>query len=110
MTATASSKCSNLIGNAIKFTPNNGTVSVSATADGEQVHLAVRDTGLGVEPEQRPHLFNRYWQAKRSSARGSLGLGLSIARGIVEAHGGKIWVEGADGGGAVFHFTIPTHA
>lgn len=101
---------SNLIGNAIKFTPNNGTVSVSATADGEQVHLAVRDTGLGVEPEQRPHLFNRYWQAKRSSARGSLGLGLSIARGIVEAHGGKIWVEGADGGGAVFHFTIPTHA
>lgn len=99
---------SNLIGNAIKFTPEQGTVSIAAVADGDEVRLSVRDTGLGVAADARPHLFNRYWQAKRSNARGSLGLGLSIARGIVEAHNGKIWVEGADGGGAVFHFTIPT--
>jgi signal transduction histidine kinase len=98
---------SNLLGNALKFTEEGGTIVVSARrgeGDGD-ARFAVADTGCGVSPEQIPHIFDRYWQAK--SARNGIGLGLSIAKGIVEAHGGRIWVESKVGEGTIFFFTLP---
>jgi signal transduction histidine kinase len=97
---------SNLVGNAIKFTPEEGRIVVRARAAEREVRLAVSDTGPGISPEQLPHLFGRYWQASDADSRG-IGLGLSIAQGIVEAHGGRIWVESAPGEGTTFYFTLP---
>jgi len=98
---------SNLVGNAVKFTPRNGRVSVTAEpADGE-VRFGVIDTGPGIPAEQLPHIFGRFWQAQASDRRG-IGLGLAIAKGIVEAHKGKIWVESHVGLGSTFYFTLPT--
>ncbi len=97
---------SNLIGNAIKFTPEQGVVSISAERDGDEVRFAVDDTGPGVAEEDMQSVFDRYWQAPAGRSRGR-GLGLYIAKGIVEAHGGIIWVERAPGGGARFLFTLP---
>jgi PAS domain S-box-containing protein len=98
---------SNLVGNAIKFTPAGGRVVLRAEplADRE-VRFAVADTGPGIPPEQLPHVFGQYWQARRSDRRG-IGLGLAIAKGIVEAHGGRIWVESQVGVGSNFYFTLP---
>ncbi|HEY8469521.1 MAG TPA: ATP-binding protein [Longimicrobiales bacterium] len=97
----------NLVGNAIKFTPPGGRIDVHVAQDGNaEVRFEVRDTGPGIPPEQLPHLFDRFWQARRSGRR-SVGLGLSIAKGIVEAHGGRIWVESEPGSGARFYFTLP---
>jgi PAS domain S-box-containing protein len=98
---------SNLVGNAVKFTPRNGRVSITAEpADGE-VRFGVIDTGPGIPAEQLPHIFGRFWQAQPSDRRG-IGLGLAIAKGIVEAHKGKIWVESHVGLGSTFYFTLPT--
>ncbi len=97
---------SNLVGNAIKFTPGSGRVAVRATTEPGQAVIAVSDTGPGLTPEQLPHVFNRYWQASRTTREGT-GLGLYIARGIVEAHDGRIWVETRPEGGATFTFTLP---
>ncbi len=96
----------NLLGNAIKFTPSGGQITVTADAEGSQAHFTVSDTGPGIPPEHVPHVFDRYWQAK-STAKLGTGLGLSIAKGIVEAHSGKIWVESEPGKGASFNFTLP---
>jgi signal transduction histidine kinase len=96
----------NLIGNAIKFTPEGGQITVRAENETEHVRFAVCDTGPGIPPEHLPHVFDRYWQAK-STAKLGTGLGLSIAKGIVEAHGGRIWVESEPGQGASFLFTLP---
>jgi signal transduction histidine kinase len=98
---------SNLVGNAIKFTPAGGCVVLRAEllADWE-VRFAVVDTGPGIPPEQLPHVFGQFWQGKRGDTRG-IGLGLAIARGIVEAHGGRIWVESQVGAGSTFYFTLP---
>jgi PAS domain S-box-containing protein len=97
---------SNLIGNAIKFTPKGGTVTLRAgDVDGE-LRFSVSDTGPGIPAEQLPHVFDRFWQGRQGDRRGA-GLGLSIARGIVEAHGGRIWVESPAGQGATFFFTVP---
>ena len=98
----------NLIGNAIKFTPAGGRVVVSGgldPSDGD-VRFSVSDNGPGIPEDQVPHLFDRFWQAKRASRAGA-GLGLFIARGIVEAHGGRMWVESSVGGGTTFSFTLP---
>lgn len=95
----------NLIGNAIKFTPAGGKVTLSARADEDNVTFEVADTGPGLSPEGQAHLFERFWQA-RSDRRG-VGLGLPIAKGIVEAHGGRIWVESKPGAGSHFFFAIP---
>ena len=97
---------SNLLGNAIKFTPPAGTITVQASALPGEVSFAVRDTGPGIQPMQLSHIFDRFWQA-RAAARAGAGLGLAIAKGIVEAHGGRIWVESKPGAGATFHFTLP---
>ncbi len=96
----------NLLGNAIKFTPEGGTITVRARRDGAAVLFEIADTGPGVAPENLAHLFDRFWQANRTDHRG-VGLGLPITKGIVEAHGGRIWVESELGKGSHFYFTIP---
>ena len=70
------------------------------------MRFAVKDTGPGIPKEQLPHLFNRYWQARKLAQEGS-GLGLYIAKGIIEAHGGQLWVESQVGSGSTFFFTLP---
>jgi PAS domain S-box-containing protein len=100
---------SNLVGNAVKFTPRQGRIMVAADRLDEEVRFAVIDTGPGIPPEQVPHIFGRFWQARSSDHRG-IGLGLAIAKGIVEAHRGRIWVESQVGVGSTFYFTLPTTA
>lgn len=97
---------SNLIGNAIKFTPEGGRIVVCVAPAEAAARFSVRDTGQGIGEEDLPNLFQPFWQATRGSMEGA-GLGLMIARGIVEAHGGEIWAESALGKGSAFHFTIP---
>ncbi|HSY41579.1 MAG TPA: ATP-binding protein [Polyangia bacterium] len=100
---------SNVVGNAVKFTPEGGTVVLRAEPDDAMVRFAVADNGPGIAIEELPYVFDRYYQARRRN-RDGIGLGLSIARGIVEAHGGRIWVESptaAGGGGTTFFFTLP---
>jgi signal transduction histidine kinase len=96
----------NLLGNAVKFTPAGGTVTVEARSEAVEVRVAVRDTGPGIPEHEQPRLFERYWQARGTAHRGS-GLGLYIARGLVEAHGGRLWVESVPGAGSTFTFTLP---
>jgi signal transduction histidine kinase len=96
---------SNLIGNALKFTDDGGSVTVSVRDQGGEAKFAVTDTGCGIPAEQLPFIFDRYWQAK--SARDGIGLGLSIAKGLVDAHGGRIWVESKVGEGTTFVFALP---
>lgn len=98
---------SNLVGNAVKFTPRDGRVTVSAEAIDGGVRFAVIDNGPGIPPDQVPHIFGRFWQAMPSDRRG-IGLGLAIAKGIIEAHGGMIWVESQVGAGSTFYFTLPS--
>jgi signal transduction histidine kinase/DNA-binding NarL/FixJ family response regulator len=100
---------SNLVGNALKFTPAEGRVTLGAEVQGREVRVAVSDTGPGIPADQIPRVFGRFWQAGTGDRRG-IGLGLSIARGIVEAHGGRIWVESVEGQGAHFYFTLPIPA
>lgn len=96
----------NLLSNALKFTPEGGRIRVSATRSDDGVRISVSDTGPGIQPEHLSKIFQRYWQAEKTRGVGS-GLGLSIAKGIVEAHGGKIGVESTSGAGATFYFTLP---
>jgi light-regulated signal transduction histidine kinase (bacteriophytochrome) len=96
---------SNLIGNAIKFTPEGGSITVRAELQGNELLFTVSDTGPGIAAAELPHVFNRYWQARSERRQGS-GLGLYIAKGIIEAHGGRIWVEAPAGSGARFKFTL----
>ncbi|UYP30299.1 ATP-binding protein [Pseudomonas sp. Z8(2022)] len=97
---------SNLIGNAIKFTPRRGKVGVRATSVGDDILFTVRDTGEGIPREHLPHVFDRYWTVKDGNPTGT-GLGLYITQGIVEAHGGRIVVESELGKGSEFQFTMP---
>ncbi|HSJ24259.1 MAG TPA: HAMP domain-containing sensor histidine kinase [Longimicrobiales bacterium] len=96
----------NLVANAVKFTPEGGRVRVSAGLDGEWVRFSVADTGVGIDPADLPHVFDRFWQAQRARDGGA-GLGLAIAQGIVAAHGGEMWVESEPGKGSAFFFTLP---
>jgi PAS domain S-box-containing protein len=97
----------NLIGNAIKFTPPGGSITVRAARHGTDVLFEVRDTGPGIDIGDQPHVFDRFWQG-RTKKRAGAGLGLPIVKGIVEAHAGRVWVEGALGQGSTFRFTVPT--
>jgi hypothetical protein len=97
---------SNLIDNALKFTPSHGRIEMRATLLDDCVQISVADTGTGIAPAHLPHVFDRFWQADRTK-RGGAGLGLAIAKGIVEAHGGRLGVESEVGRGTTFHFTLP---
>jgi signal transduction histidine kinase len=99
----------NLVGNAIKFTPPGGRITLGAGARAGEVLFWVADTGGGISPDELPHVFDRFWQARKDARKGA-GLGLAITRGIVEAHGGRIWVESTLDRGSIFFFTIPQAA
>jgi CheY-like chemotaxis protein len=99
----------NLIGNAIKFSPVGSAVEVSARRDEPYALFAVRDHGRGIPPEKIATIFDRFQQVDASDSRkkGGTGLGLTISRGIIQQHGGRIWAESIDGDGSVFQFTVP---
>jgi signal transduction histidine kinase len=95
----------NVVGNSMKFGPPGGHIRVDAVADGPVVRFTVADDGPGMEAEELTNLFDRSWQAQRKN-RDGVGLGLAIVRGIVEAHGGRVWAESARGEGTRVHFTL----
>jgi two-component system phosphate regulon sensor histidine kinase PhoR len=97
----------NLLHNAIKFTPAGGQVTVNVTRQNQDVRFAISDTGIGIDAEDLPRIFERFYKVDRSRATSGTGLGLAIARHLVEAHGGKIWAESEVGKGSTFYFTIP---
>lgn len=97
---------SNLIGNAVKFTPTGGRIRIAAERRDQDVCFSVSDTGPGIAREHLPHLFDRFWQARPADWRGT-GQGLAIVKGIVDAHGGLIWVESTSERGTTFCFTVP---
>ena len=101
----------NLTGNALQYTPEDGRMTIAAERMNNEVQISVRDTGIGIPPEHLPHIFDRFYRADKSRSRragGGSGIGLTIARALVEAHGGRIWVESAgEGQGSTFTFTLP---
>ncbi|MFJ3467948.1 ATP-binding protein [Pseudomonas sp. NPDC090201] len=97
---------SNLVGNAIKFTPKEGRISVVATVQGEFVEIRINDSGAGIAPDQLPHVFERYWRIREGNPSGT-GLGLYISQGIVKAHGGELVASSELGVGSEFRFTVP---
>ena len=97
----------NLLANALKFTGAGGRVTVQVECDAVGVRIAVIDTGAGIPAEHLPHLFDRYWQARRGAKQRGTGLGLAIARGIVEAHHGTISVASTPGEGSTFVVQLP---
>jgi signal transduction histidine kinase len=97
----------NLVGNALKYTPEGGRVHVSVKPAGKYVRVAVRDTGPGIASHDLGRIFDRYWRARTSPGVRGTGLGLAIAKTIVESHGGRISVESRVGEGSTFAFTIP---
>ena len=97
----------NLLTNALRHTPSDGAVAVRVEPLPGEVRVAVEDTGDGLDAEARARMFERFWRGDRSRSSRGAGLGLAIARGLVEAHGGRIWAEDRDGGGARVCFTLP---
>jgi signal transduction histidine kinase len=100
---------SNLVNNAIKYSPDGGTVTLSTRSEGGYALVSVADTGLGIPPDEIGHVFERFRRVRSGAAQSipGTGLGLTIVKQIVEMHGGKIWVESAVGHGSAFHFTVP---
>lgn len=97
---------SNLVGNAVKFTPEHGSIVIRAERSGNEAVFSVSDSGPGMTDEEMSRIWDRYWQAQKRNKAG-VGLGLSIAKGLVERHGGRIWVESTWGAGTTFFFTLP---
>lgn len=97
----------NLLHNAIKFTPSGGQILAGAQGQDDRVIFSVKDTGIGIPASDLPRIFERFYKADRGRASGGTGLGLSISRHLVEAHGGKIWVESVEGKGSTFYYSIP---
>jgi signal transduction histidine kinase len=98
----------NIVGNAIKFSSPGATVHLAVESSPDECTFIVRDVGPGIPEHQLPLLFDRFWTSPRGTSGSGTGLGLAIARGIVAAHGGRIWVESAPGEGTSFFFTLPT--
>jgi two-component system phosphate regulon sensor histidine kinase PhoR len=99
---------SNLLHNAIKFTPSGGRITISAEPVGEEVTISVSDTGVGISAQDLPRVFERFYKADRARSGGGTGLGLAIAKHIVQSHGGRIWAESVEGKGSTFSFSLPT--
>ncbi len=97
----------NLLHNAVKFTPPNGEIVVSASQEEQAVVFRIKDTGIGIAPGDLPRIFERFYKVDRARSSGGTGLGLSIARHMVEAHGGRIWAESEVGKGSTFYFSLP---
>jgi hypothetical protein len=95
----------NLVGNALKFTPPGGRVAVAVTVEGQEAVIRVRDTGIGIPAARLPTVFDRYRQAHRG--RGGTGIGLTVVKGLVEAHRGRVWVESEEGRGSCFGVALP---
>ncbi|MFB0545698.1 MAG: sensor histidine kinase, partial [Anaerolineae bacterium] len=102
----------NLINNALRYTPTGGRITLAAWPVGSLLEVSVADTGQGIAPQDLPHVFDRFYRADKSRARssGGSGLGLAIVKHLVEAHGGRIWVESELGQGTRFTFTLPLSA
>jgi signal transduction histidine kinase len=104
----------NLIGNALRHTPPGGQVTLEVHSMGDKVQVEVADTGDGIAPNDLPHIFESFFRGEKSRSRDDqglrgVGLGLAIAKGLVEAHGGRIWVKSEPGHGSTFAFTLPRH-
>jgi two-component system phosphate regulon sensor histidine kinase PhoR len=97
----------NLLHNAIKFTPEGGQVILKARQDVDIVEFSVADNGIGIPADDLPRIFERFYKADHARSEDGTGLGLAIARHLVEAHGGRIWVESTEGRGSTFYFTVP---
>ena len=97
----------NIIQNAIKFTPSGGKVKVRTGVEGENAVVSISDTGIGISRDDLPHIFERFYKADKSRTGVGTGLGLSIARHIIQVHGGRIWVESEPGKGSTFGFSLP---
>ena len=89
-----------------QFTPEGGAIGVRARLHGDDLLISVSDTGPGISPENLPRIFDRFWQAEETRTMGA-GLGLTIVKGIAEAHGGRVWAESQPGVGSSFHFAVP---
>ena len=100
----------NLLNNAIKYTPEGGQIAVSLGQEGARVFLRVRDSGIGIAPEDQPHIFERFYRVHNDQTRDiqGTGLGLTIVQSIVERHNGRIWVESELGQGSMFVVVLPT--
>ncbi len=98
----------NLLDNAVKFTPDAGSITLASEEDGDGVRVHVSNTGRGIAPEHLPHVFERFYKADRSRRDGGTGLGLAIVKHIVQLHGGEVTVQSREGEGATFTFRIPT--
>ena len=99
---------SNLVHNAVKFTPPGGTITLSARAAGDEVTISVQDTGVGIPADDLARIFERFYKADRARSGGGTGLGLAIAKHVIQGHGGRIWAESVEGEGSTFYFTLPT--
>jgi PAS domain S-box-containing protein len=97
---------SNLVGNALRFVTKRGRIAIAARPSERGVEVAVGDSGSGIAADELPHVFDRFWRADRAT-RGGAGLGLTICKGIIEAHGGRIWVQSELGKGTTVSFTLP---
>jgi two-component system NtrC family sensor kinase len=99
----------NLLSNAIKYTPQGGKIQVTLKAEGLCLMLRVTDNGIGVPPEEQPHIFDKFYRVQSAATAdiGGTGLGLSIVKSVVERHGGRVWVESAPGQGSTFIVLLP---
>jgi len=97
----------NLLENALKYTPDGTTIEISARAVDGAIEVSVSDRGPGVPPADAEKVFEKFYRAGAGEGRGGVGLGLTICRGVITAHGGRLWVDARPGGGAAFRFTIP---
>jgi two-component system phosphate regulon sensor histidine kinase PhoR len=93
--------------NAIKFTPPGGRITVSSRLENRNAMMSVSDTGVGIAPDDLPHVFERFFKADRARSGGGTGLGLAIVKHTIQAHGGRVWAESYPGKGSAFSFSLP---